>query len=267
MREPWSEVVRFPHPKRTQKPRPRGITVVIDHGLGVRETEDLAEVAGEHIDFVKVTSGTSAFTDAEILGRKVRLLRAAGINVQVGGTFTEVCVWQKVFPAFLERARVIGFNTVEISDGTITMTLNERAALIRQAALADFIVLTEAGRKEWSSPVSRQEMCELIRRDLAAGAFKVIIEAMDAGKGVGIYDDEGKPRADEIEAILTSVDSVDQLIWEAPLRHQQEYLVQQFGTEVNLGNIPPLEVLPLEALRHGLTGPTFRDAYRKSAGT
>ena len=86
---------------------------------------------------------------------------------------------------------------------------------------------------------------------------------MDAGKGIGIFDGEGDPRPEEIGAILAAVDSADRLIWEAPLRHQQEYLVQQFGTEVNLGNVPPREALVLEALRRGLTGPTFRDAYLK----
>lgn len=240
---------------------------MIDHGLGVRETEDLSEVAGEHIDFVKLTSGTSAVTDEAILRRKVSILRAAGINVQVGGTFTEVCVWQQVFPAFLERARAIGFNAVEISDGTITLTAEARVELIRQAKSAGFIVLTEAGRKEWSSVISLKEMCDLIRRDLEAGAFKVIIEAMDAGKGVGIFDDEGRPRQGDVDAIVESVGSVDRLIWEAPIRHQQEYLVQRFGPEVNLGNVPPHEVLPLEALRRGLTGPTLRDAYHRGGHT
>lgn len=263
MHEPWSGVLRFPYPRRSPKPRTQGITVVIDHGLGLREAEDLAEVAAQHVDFVKLTSGTSAVTDDEVLRRKVGLLRAAGINVLAGGTFTEACVWQQAFPAFLERARAIGFNTVEVSDGTITLAAVRRTELIRQASDAGFIVLTEVGRKEWSAPVSRDEMCNQIRRDLAAGTFKVVIEAMDAGTGIGIFDDEGQPRPEEIDAILRAVDSADRLIWEAPLRHQQEYLVQQFGTDVNLGNVPPREALVLEALRRGLTGPTFRDAYMK----
>jgi phosphosulfolactate synthase len=240
---------------------------VIDHGLGVREMRDLAETAGAHIDVLKLTSGTSAVTDAAVLRRKIEILRAAGISVQVGGTFTEVCVWQGTFAAFLGRARALGLDSVEISDGTIALDLAARAALIRAAAAAGFVVFTEAGRKEWSSPLGRDAMCDLIRRDLAAGAFKVVIEAMDAGKGVGIFDDAGRPRPDEIEAILGAVDSPDRLVWEAPIRHQQEFLVQRFGPDVNLGNVPPREVLPLEALRRGLTGPTFRDAYlgRRSA--
>jgi len=261
MSGPWSELAREPRPGRTPKPRVTGLSVVIDHGLGVRAIEDLVEVAADHIDFLKLTSGTSAVTDAEVVRRKVKILRDAGINVQVGGTFTEVCVWMGVFSPFLDRARALGINAVEISDGTITMSAAERERLIREATGAGLIVLTEAGRKEWSSPVAREDMCAQIRRDLAAGAFKVIIEAMDAGKGVGIFDDEGRPRPEEVAAISAAVESVNQLIWEAPLRHQHEHLVQAFGPDVNLGNIWPHEILPLESLRRGLTGPTFRDAY------
>ncbi len=261
MAGPWSRTVRDPRSGRGGKPRVRGLTVVIDHGIGIRGIEDLVEMAADHIDFMKLTSGTSAITGAEVVRRKVKILRDAGIHVQIGGTFTEVCVWQGVFEQFLEDARSIGVNTIEISDGTITMGPSERTRLIREASQAGLIVLTEAGRKEWSSPIARDAMCGQIKRDLDAGAFKVVIEAMDAGKGVGIFDEEGRPRPDEIEAIAAAVESVDQLIWEAPLRHQQEHLVQQFGTEVNLGNVWPHDVLPLESLRRGLTGPTFRDAY------
>jgi phosphosulfolactate synthase len=237
---------------------------VIDHGLGIRGLQDLVELAGEHIDIMKLTSGTSAVSAPEVLQRKIDVLRAAGIAVQIGGTFTEVCVWQGVFDRFLERAIALGVDAVEISDGTITMDAGQRAQLIRRASAAGLIVLSEVGRKEWSSPAAREDMCAQIRADLAAGAFKVIIEAMDAGKGVGIFDGEGRPRPDEIAALSAAVSSVDQLIWEAPLRHQQEHLVGQFGPDVNLGNIWPHELLPLEALRRGLTGPTFRAAYLKS---
>jgi phosphosulfolactate synthase len=264
MHLPWAGVAWDPLPGRSCKPRVSGLSVVIDHGIGIRGIEDLVELACEHIDIMKLTSGTSAVTDLGVLQRKVGILRTAGINVQIGGTFTEVCVWQGLFDRFLERAIALGVNAVEISDGTITMDAGQRARLIRQARDAGLMVLTEVGRKEWSSPMAREEMCEQIRADLGAGAFKVIIEAMDAGKGVGIFDEDGRPRLDEIAAISAAVSSVDQLIWEAPLRHQQEHLVLGFGPEVNLGNIWPHEVLPLEALRRGLTGPTFRDAYLKS---
>jgi phosphosulfolactate synthase len=50
---------------------------------------------------------------------------------------------------------------------------------------------------------------------------------------------------------------VDRLIWEAPLKNQQTYLIQRFGPNVNLGNIPTGEVLALEALRAGLRFETF----------
>jgi len=238
--------------------------MVIDKGIGAHLLEDLVRTAGDFIDIIKLTFGTSAFYDRAELRKKNELIAEAGIDVMPGGTFLEVSIWQKTLPAYLARARELGFTAIEISDGTIEMDRSTRGEAIQRAFRQGFKVITEVGKKDPSEAPPVEIIHELIREDLKNGAFKVIIEAREAGRGVGIFDKDGKTRTEEIERILDAGVNPDELIWEAPLKNQQQDLILRFGVNANLGNIPPDEVLALEALRQGLRGDTLKRAYRAS---
>jgi len=238
--------------------------MVIDKGIGAHLLEDLVRTAGDFIDIIKLTFGTSAFYDRAELRKKNELIAEAGIDVMPGGTFLEVSIWQKTLPAYLARARELGFTAIEISDGTIEMDRSTRGEAIQRAFGQGFKVITEVGKKDPSEAPPVEIIHELIREDLKNGAFKVIIEAREAGRGVGIFDKDGKTRTEEIERILDAGVNPDELIWEAPLKNQQQDLILRFGVNANLGNIPPDEVLALEALRQGLRGDTLKRAYRAS---
>jgi len=257
----WEGVFEMPCPGRSRKPRKNGFTMVIDKGLGLPRTQDLIETAAEVVDDVKLTFGTSAFYDGDLLKRKNEMLRAAGIDCMPGGTFLEVSVWQRRYPQFLKRAKDLGFSMIEVSDGTIEMSAETRKDCIKRALDAGFRVISEIGKKDPSEKVSLSLMHEQIASDLALGVYKVIVEAREAGKNVGIYDKDGKTRMDEVDAILSGVKDPDVLVWEAPLKNQQQDLILRFGVNVNLGNIPPEDVLALEALRQGLRGDTLKRAY------
>jgi phosphosulfolactate synthase len=246
---------------RTMKPRSSGLTMVIDKNVGPRQLEDLLELAADYIDVIKLTFGTSAFYADRLLKAKTERVRAAGVEIMPGGTFLEVAVWQNVVEAYLRRARDLGFTTIEVSDGTIDIAPSSRADVIRRSLDCGFKVITEVGKKDPAEVVSAAEMHELIGRDLTHGASKVIIEAREAGKGVGIFDKNGQTRFDEMEAIVGGVADPGSLIWEAPLKNQQQDLILRFGPNVNLGNIPPEEILALEALRQGVRGDTLKNAY------
>jgi len=241
-----------------------GLTMVIDKGLGRVQLADLVGLAGDYMDIFKLTFGTSAFYDRNELKEKNKTLAGAGIDVMPGGTFFEVAVWQKTLPAYLERARALGFTAIEVSDGTIEMDRPTRRNAIRLALDYGFKVITEVGKKDPAETLPIEVIHDLIREDLAEGAFKVIIEAREAGRGVGIFDAEGKTQIEEINRILAGGPDPSSLIWEAPLKNQQQDLILRFGVNVNLGNIPPDEVLALEALRQGLRGDTMKRAYRAS---
>jgi len=260
----WDGIIRMPVPGRSRKPRSSGLTMVIDKGIGLRLLADLLDIAADFIDVIKLTFGTSAFYDRTLLKKKNELITASGIEVMPGGTFLEVAVWQNVVSGYLKRAKALGFSAIEVSDGTIGIDRPRRKDLIERSLDMGFKVITEVGKKDPGDVLPIALTHQLIAEDMASGAFKVIIEAREAGKGVGIFDQEGRTRKDEVENIIAGAKDVNDLIWEAPLKNQQQDLILRFGPNVNLGNIPHEEILALEALRQGVRGDTLKKAYLDS---
>ena len=234
--------------------------MIIDKGLGPHQTRDLLEVGGEYVDFLKLSFGTSAFYAAEVLSKKLELAASYGVDCYPGGTFFEVAYIQGRHRQFMERTAELGFSAVEISDGTIPMAQKGRAEAIACARELGLKVITEVGKKHPADRVPKLRLREQILADLEAGAFKVIIEGRESGKGVVIFDNDGSVNEDELEHLAQAVPEVSLLIWETPLKSQQEALIMRFGSNVNLGNIPPGELLAVESLRRGLRGDTLREA-------
>jgi phosphosulfolactate synthase len=260
-RPAWDGVIALPVRDRLDKPRERGWTMVIDKGLGLHVIDDLLQAAARAIDVVKLTFGTSAFFDYDLLKEKVRTITAHGVDCMPGGTFQEVAVWQGTLERYLDRARELGFSAVEVSDGTIEMDPRTRQETIRKAVKAGFRVLSEVGKKDPNDAQPMAVLADQVNADLDHGAFMVIMEAREAGKGVGIYDASGLPKEAEIDAFLAGVRDPNRILWEAPLGSQQRYLVLRFGANVNLGNVAPEDILALEALRCGLRGDTLKRAW------
>lgn len=260
-RPAWEGVIELPVRERTKKPRETGWTMVIDKGLGLHAIDDLMQLASPVIDVVKLTFGTSAFYGRDLLKEKVRTITAHGVACMPGGTFQEVAIWQGMLDRYLERARELGFTAIEVSDGTIEMDSLRRREAIEKAGKAGFRVLSEVGKKDPSDAQPMTVLADQVNADLDCGAFMVIMEAREAGRGVGIYDASGLPREAEIDAFLQGVKEPGRILWEAPLGSQQRYLVLRFGPDVNLGNIPPEDILALEALRCGLRGDTLKRAW------
>ncbi len=254
----WAEVIEGLLTGRTQPPRKNGLTMVIDKGLGPAATADLLEMCGGVIDHWKCAFGTSAFVPADVLRRKLVSLAAHGILTYPGGTLLEVAIVVGSCRTFMRRAHSLGFSAVEISDGTIPLPSHRRHNVIRCALDHGLTPITEVGKKDATHQPTAIELAEQALQDLAWGAQWVTVEAREDGLGIGIYDDHGAVRAEAVAAINERMGSqVDRLIWEAPRKNQQAYLIQQFGPNVNLGNIPVGEVLALEALRSGLRFETF----------
>ena len=253
----WDGVLEDPLPGRTAKPRRRGITFLSVKGLGLAGTRDLIEVAADYVDRVKLAFGTTLLLDADFLKEQIRLLRAADIEVNPGGTSGEIALHQGRFSEFLTRARELGFTTIEVSDGTIPVDDATRERMVKDALAAGFLVVTEVGKKDPELTPSVAEMIRQIERDLAYGAASVTIESRQSAKGVGVFDRDGRVKGDDVEQIVNAVDP-SRLIWEAPGTEAQLFFIQRFGPNVNLGNIAPTDIIPLEGLRRGLRGDTFR---------
>ncbi|HHY94531.1 MAG TPA: phosphosulfolactate synthase [Firmicutes bacterium] len=254
----WEGIISSPIKGRTGKPRQRGLTMVLDKGLGFCETRDLLELAAGHLDIHKLTFGTPFFYPGDRLREKIALIRSHGVDVCPGGTLLEIAVMQGAAEPFLETTAALGFSCLEVSDGTIPMEYSLRAWCIRKARDMGFRVISEVGKKDPAQRMSPESMREMALRDLEAGAWKVIVEARESGKGVGIYDASGAVKMPELEQLVEGMDE-DALIWEAPLKDQQVALIRRFGPNVNLGNVPPQDIIALEALRAGMRADTLRD--------
>lgn len=261
MKKAWDGTVEMPVADRSTKPRSTGLTMVIDKGMGIHRLKDLIRTASDYIDIIKLTFGTSAFYDKELLKEKNDAITSCGTDVMPGGTFLEIAIWQKKLQEYLSRAKELGFSAIEVSDGTIDMDLEARKSTISAARDWGFKVITEVGKKDPKEALPLPLVHRLIEEDLSNGAAIVIIEAREAGKGVGIFDAEGKIIQSEVEGIIAGVKDIDSIMWEAPIKNQQQALIIRCGTNVNLGNVPPDEILALEALRQGVRGDTLKRAY------
>ena len=231
-----------------------GLSHVIDKGLGPRAVEDLLETAGPYIDIVKLGWGTGAVTPN--LARKLELYREAGKPVVCGGTFFEVVFARGKLDEYRSWLTKHGFSHVEISDGVVEMPRERKLELIAELA-RDFTVLSEVGSKDSSVEYTADEWTAWLREELDAGAWKVITEAREGGTA-GIFDSSGGMRTELIGEIAEAVEPAN-VIFEAPTKSAQAWFVKTLGPEVNLGNIPPDEVIPLETLRRGLRGDTLKE--------
>ena len=239
-------------PTRSAKPRATGITHVLDKGLGPGQVLELLAVAADSIDIVKLGWGTAAVTND--LQAKVTAYQERGVPVCLGGTLLEVVLKQNKLEQYISWVKGLGIHHVEVSDGTIALDHDEKVAVIKRLA-KDFTVLSEVGSKSESVIFAPKRWVEMIQKELDAGAWKVIAEGRESGT-VGLYHGDGAVKEGLIDEIRDSIDP-GQLVFEAPGKKQQVWFIKHFGSDVNLGNIAPEEVISVETLRLGLRGDTL----------
>ena len=239
-------------PSRSQKPRIDGMTMVMDKGLSIREAEDFLSVGNPHTDLVKLGFGTSFVTPR--LREKINVYQQAQMPVYFGGTLFEAFLIRNQFDDYISVCKDFGITHVEVSDGSISIPHAEKCGYIEKLT-KHFTVLSEVGSKDAAHIIPPYKWIELMRAELEAGSSYVIAEAREAGN-VGIYRGSGEVREGLVQEILTQIPA-EKIIWEAPQKAQQLYFLELIGCNVNLGNIAPHEIIPLEAMRIGLRGDTF----------
>ncbi|PCJ81069.1 MAG: phosphosulfolactate synthase [Bacteroidetes bacterium] len=249
-------------PKRTTKPRENGLNMVMDKGLSLRQAEDFIEINSERTDLLKLGFGTSLITPN--IKEKVKLYRDAGIDVYCGGTLFEAFYIRNSVDDYLRFIDDLGIECLEVSDGSMVINEDDKCEMIRTLS-ANYKVLSEVGSKEAGILISPSKWTSMMSQELEAGSWKVIAEARESGN-VGIYRPNGSAHTALIRKILTKV-SLEDILWEAPKKPQQVWFIQQFGANVNLGNIGPWDVIPLETLRLGLRGDTFFDHLPEKLAT
>jgi phosphosulfolactate synthase len=241
-------------PARSPKPRTLGLTHVIDKGMSLVEIEGLFDTAGEYVDIVKLGWGTSYVT--RNLEKKIALYRSFETPVVCGGTLFEAVIARGKLDEYRSWLVENRFAHVEVSDGTIDLPRERKLELISELA-QDFVVLSEVGSKDSSVVYAPYQWVEWMREELEAGAWKVITEGREAGTA-GIYRPTGDMRTGLVDEIVHEIELAE-VVFEAPATPAQAWFVQRYGPEVNLGNIPPEEVIPLETLRLGLRADTLKE--------
>ena len=241
-------------PERTTKPRESGINMVMDKGLSLRQSEDLIEVAADKVDLLKLGFGTSMVTPN--LKEKVKLYRDAGIDVYCGGTLFEAFAIRNQLDDYKKYISDISLEMVEISDGSISMDHDRKCEIIADFSKS-FRVISEVGSKDAKVEISSRNWIKWMQNELSSGSWKVIAEAREGGN-IGICDSDGGVKSELIDDIVSQINQ-NEILWEAPQKNQQVWFINKFGANVNLGNIAPNEIIPLECLRLGLRSDTFNN--------
>jgi phosphosulfolactate synthase len=241
-------------PAREEKPRQQGLTMMMDKGLCLRETENFCEAAADFTDIVKFGFGTAAITKS--LKEKIKIYQQANIRTYFGGTLFEIFVIRGKFEEYRKLIDIYNLDAVEVSDGSMNIPHDEKLEYIRTLA-KQTTVLSEVGYKVSGIMIPTEKWVEMMQTELEAGAWKVIAEARESGN-IGIYNPDGSANADLVCDIIHAIGK-ENVLWEAPSKSQQAYFIKLLGANVNLGNIASNEVVSLETLRLGLRGDTFFD--------
>lgn len=239
-------------PERTTKPRQTGFTMAMDKGFSLREVEDFISVCGDYVDIVKLGWATSFVTPN--LREKIKLYRDLGIPTYFGGTLFESFIIRGQFEDYLKVLDKFDMEFAEVSDGSIEVDHDVKCEYIRKMS-RNFTILSEVGSKDVEKIIPPYKWISQMQAELDAGSWKVIGEARESGN-VGLFRSSGEVRSGLVEEILTKI-PFEKIIWEAPQKAQQVWFIKLLGPNVNLGNIAPNEIIPLETLRLGLRGDTF----------
>jgi phosphosulfolactate synthase len=239
-------------PKRANKSRNTGLTMMMDKGISLRQAEDFISVNHEYTDIIKLGFGTSIITPNVV--DKINLYKENKMHVYAGGTLFEAFAIRNQLDDYKKYLNNIGLDMVEISDGSMELNHYKKCEIISDFS-KDFKVISEVGSKDASIKINSKKWIKWMRNELSAGSWKVIAEAREGGN-VGVFNTDAIIKSELIDDITNSIPN-ENILWEAPKKHQQVWFINKFGANVNLGNIAPEEVIPLECLRIGLRGDTF----------
>ena len=241
-------------PKRSSQPRSEGLTMVMDKGLSLNEAENMVALKSEIADIVKLGFGTSLLT--RFIKEKINLYKQSGMMVYTGGTLFEAFIIRNQFDDFCKLMDQLDLEMVEVSDGSISIEHDQKCELIQKLS-KNYKVISEIGSKDKSITLQDSDWVKFMRKEIEAGSWKVIAEAREGGN-VGIFEKNGDVKTHLVKQISKEIE-LSQILWEAPQKEQQVWFINNFGANVNLGNISPNDIISLECLRLGLRGDTFNN--------
>ena len=256
---------RIPVPERQQKPRTRGLTMMIDWGLPLNLQKDCLEAQGLYVDEAKIAASIPRVMPKPYLKKKIDVYKADGIFAFPGGLFAELAIAQGNYDVFLKDAKEAGFSGIEVSDNLLKIDPRQKKAAISKAVKEyGLTVMGEVGRKEGS--MTKDELIADVENCLDAGASMVLLEAHELF--------HGDIRQDVLDDLTKKV-PFEKIMFELPVVVLPDvtkaykvkvlfWMIKQFGTDVNLANVEWDEIYFTEITRIGAAGTTShpQGAYR-----
>ncbi len=261
--EPFA-FVPLPLGRSRAKPRTRGFTMMIDWGLGLGRQKDILEISGDYVDLAKIATGTSRLYREDQIRAKLDLYKERDVRPFLGGQFQEYVFATQgagALPVFFDEAKRLGFDVVEVSDNCIPLSPEERRGQITMARDKGLTVFGEVGSK--SEKNAPEDLVQQARDCFEAGAELLLVEGAELIEQGVVNESLLKACRDDLE--------LDRVLFELPgpwisgvslseIHDVKKLLVREFGSDVNIANVMPDDIIETEALRVGLgvVGPVRR---------
>lgn len=235
----------------------QGKNSILDKGVPFDIYKSYLYSFGNYIHLIKLGWTTWAlFSDRE-LEKKISLAKKLQIPICLGGTLFEIAYTNGLWKDFIEFIVVNELDSIELASG-FAVSFDVIPDLIKRAKSHRLSVLVEIGFKDENkdAALSVEERISQIRTAFVSGADYVVLEAREQGSGYSVYQSDKSKNEDLISAIQREF-SIKNIIFEAPLRANQIYLVNRLGSNVNMGNIVFDEIPRVETIRRKLHASTY----------
>jgi phosphosulfolactate synthase len=243
-------------PSRSRtKPRKTGLTMLVDWGQPLGAQADMLDMSGAYLDLAKIAVVSIRVYTEDQLRRKIELYARHGVRCFIGGGAAErlyALEGPKALEAYFREARRVGIEVVEISDNYVTLDKKERQRQIRMARDCGLAVFGEIGSKHQKNDT--QLLIEQANDSFEAGAELVIVEAAE-------MVEDGKPLRQMIDTLRKEIDAARTMFelpgpWisginAAEVQDLKKVLIEEFGPDINLGNVLVDDLFETEMSRQG----------------
>ena len=251
-----------PRAYRPAKPRSFGVTEIrapYYATFGTRHLEDVFEAAGQWVDGIKWAGGSFALMPTEVVRKFSEITHANDAYVSSGGWIETVLGYgDEAVDHYLQQAKEVGFDVIEISTGFIMLNTSGLQRLVEKVVKAGLKAKPELGLQIGSGGDSseaelaaeaKKDIGDLVDRGkkaLDAGASIIMIESEGITENVAEWD------TGAAASIINGL-GLENVMFEAADGPVFEWYVKNYGNEVNLF-VDHSQVLQLEGLRQNIWG-------------
>jgi phosphosulfolactate synthase (CoM biosynthesis protein A) len=252
----------LPVNEREGKPRKRGLTEIRGpyySVVGRRYLQDLFETMGAYVDSLKFAGGSFTLMPEQAVRELIELCHKRDVLASTGGFMERVLVQgSDAVRKYVAECKRLGFDTIEISAGFISIPTDDWLRLIEVVRKAGLKAKPEVGIQfgaggsttagELKAEGTRDPSWAIAqaKRFLEAGAEIVMIESE------GITENVDRWRT-EVPAKFIDEIGMEKLMFEAADPDVFAWYIKNYGADVNLF-VDHSQIVQLECLRAGIWG-------------